>query len=436
VLLILAAGIIPVLPATLSAQMVSDSLFAKFGARPYDRPIDPDRYLIRPGERLGVTFVNTKLPDLNYEVNAEGHIVDRSLGVIDLSGLTLSQARERLQPALRRLFNAEQIEMSVSSLYPVTIRVSGLVKAPGVYVGFTSQTVREIIDSAGGLAPGGSARRIIFSGGSEPINVDLVRSLNCGEVSFDPCLYAGTSVEVPAERDVAIISGEDFGPTPVELLAGDSLALLVELAGGHLVDLDLSGARAVSDPERNLREPGLVKAGDLIWVPTAGRVGSDLGDVMIFGAVNAEGHYPMREGWTLQDLLDAAGGFKASAEPDRIVVFRMARRYEPGLRGRYPLWAGDGGRTLALDHMDSVFVPRRMGHVQVDGQVNRPGYYPYADGRKVIDYVRMAGGFAETADREQLRVLDRVSGLTRLIAPADLVHDGDVITVRVKEDRK
>jgi protein involved in polysaccharide export with SLBB domain len=125
------AGVIIALPVALSAQGMTDTTYAKYGARPYDRPIDPDLYLIRPGEQLEVVFVNTKLPDLRYEVNAEGHIVERSLGVVDLSGLTLRQARERLMPALRRLYNAEQIEISVGSLYPVVISVSGLVNSPG-----------------------------------------------------------------------------------------------------------------------------------------------------------------------------------------------------------------------------------------------------------------------------------------------------------------
>lgn len=432
----LLAVFLAVVSITAAAQTRNDSTCNRFGIRPYDRPIDPDSYLIRPGERLEVVFVNTKLPDLSFEVNAEGRIVDRSLGVVDLTGLTLRRARESLLPALQRLYHADQIEISIGSVYPVAIRVSGLVKNPGVYMGYTSQTVREIIDSAGGLAPGGSARRIVFSGGPHPLAVDLQRSLYRDEVAFDPCLYAGARVEVPAQGDVAIVSGEAFGPSTVELLGNDSLAQLVELAGGHLADLDLNGAQAVSDPSRPLTVPGQVRAGDRIWVPAKGRVHGEKGEVMVFGGVKAEGHYPLGTGWTLQTLIDAAGGLTSTADSERIAVFRLARLYDSGQRGRYPLWANDGGaKSLALEHMDSVYVPLRVGHVQIRGQVNRPGFFPYAAGRKVVEYVRMAGGFAQKAERRQVRVLDRVSGLTRLVAPDDLVLDGDVITVLETEEQ-
>jgi hypothetical protein len=89
-----AAGLfLLVATADLSAQLLADTAMVSRGARPFDHPIDPDRYLIHPGEELNVVFINTKLSNLHFKVNAEGRIVDRSLGVVELAGLTLAHAR-------------------------------------------------------------------------------------------------------------------------------------------------------------------------------------------------------------------------------------------------------------------------------------------------------------------------------------------------------
>jgi len=44
------------------------------------------------------------------------------------------------------------------------------------------------------------------------------------------------------------------------------------------------------------------------------------GDVYISGAIIRPGIYPLREDDTLQDILQAAGGVKSNADPDRIEI--------------------------------------------------------------------------------------------------------------------
>ena len=418
------------LASDLRAQIAADTARVGRGYRPYDQPIDPDRYLIRPGEELEIIFVKTKLPNLNLYVNAEGRIVDRSLGVIDLAGQTLTQARDRLRPELARLYNADEIVITVSNIYPVAIQVSGLVNRPGVYVGFTSQTARELIDSAGGLADGASSRRISFIGGPKPLTIDLDRALYGGELEFDPCLYAGFRIEVPAQGDVVVISGEDFGPRAIELFEDDSLERLVTLAGGRVQDLKIEDSRLLNDPQRDLQSNG-VRTGDRIWVPSVGRTAGGRGEVQIVGEVAVEGRYELRDGWTVSDLVAAAGGLTPEANRRRIVVFRHTRPDDPGPQVRYPLWStASGAEAVSLEPIDSVYVPALVDYVGVDGLVMRPGYYPYREGLKVADYIQMAGGFSQRADRERVQVLDRVSGISRTLGPNDPVVDGDRIIVK------
>jgi protein involved in polysaccharide export with SLBB domain len=119
------------------------------------------------------------------------------------------------------------------------------------------------------------------------------------------------------------------------------------------------------------------------------------------------------------------------ANPNRVVIFRKARREKPGPQIRYPLWTGVSGETaVPLERADSVYVPAKLGYVRVAGSVNRPGYYPYRDGRKAADYIQMAGGITIETDSREIVILDRVSGLSRSATPGDVVYDGDEISVK------
>ncbi|MDD5427165.1 MAG: hypothetical protein PHN52_11865, partial [candidate division Zixibacteria bacterium] len=76
------------LPVAAQVPNVEDSLGLFASYRFYDKPVDPELYLIRPGEKLVITFLKTKLPQLWLQVNPEGKLIDKSLGMFDLAGKT------------------------------------------------------------------------------------------------------------------------------------------------------------------------------------------------------------------------------------------------------------------------------------------------------------------------------------------------------------
>jgi len=431
-LLVLLLGL--VLTGIASAQSGIDSLFAAGRIPPFDRPINPELYLIRPGERLQVVFLNTSLPGLGLTVNSEGKLVDRNLGVFDLTSLSLEQARILLLPKLQSLYNADEIVISVASVYPVAIQVSGQVRRPGRYLAYTSQTVRDIIDSAGGLWGDASHRNIVLSGGIREIIADLDKSVYLGDERSDPNLYAGRHVFVPRQSDAIVqVIGEVLSPRAVELVDGDSLALLLALAGGAGPDADLAHIYLANDSARSPHGAGSIRSLDIVAVP---RLGSALEEtrVVVVGSVADPGYYPYQPGMTAADLLGQAGGVTEPGNLSRTAVFRLSNTgWMGGLsRLRFPLSSGEVAqlKEIVLAPGDSVFVPMIRGHVWVSGEVRRPGLYPYSVGTKVRAYVEMAGGFTEQADRNAVMVFDRVTGLTWASPRDGVAYDGDEIEVQ------
>ncbi|MCP4684615.1 MAG: hypothetical protein GY867_04110 [bacterium] len=429
-------GVLLVFGSMLPAQTATDS--AGSAAVPfYDVPINPDSYLIRPGEQLEIVFINVQLPSLSLTVDAESRIVHQKLGIFDLAGKTLSETRQALLAPLARLFNADQIDISIRAIYPVSIQVSGAVVRPGWYVGYTSQRVSDIIDSAGGVLPEGSTRGIQFVRNGETIPVDLDRALRLGDRNLNPNLYAGNRIHVSDASEHAVhVMGEVNEPRSIELLPGDDLDLLLSLAGEALPWGDPSSAFVVGDSSRDLKTADGVRPGDFIVVPRqAGRTEDK--DCTVLGAIANPGRYSWSRGTKIGDLLDAAGGLTDNGNVERIVVFRRALDDLSGLalRERYPLPLGGGEQSvsLVLEPSDSVVVAVRVGYVRVLGRVSTPGVYPFEPRQNVGYYLSLAGGVERGLDNYQMWFRDPLSNLSRPAEKSDAVFDGLEIIVRQQE---
>lgn len=410
--------------------------------RYFDQPIDQEIYLIRPGDELVVTFIKAKLAPLTLSVNPEGKVVDATLGLFDLSHKTLSEAKGLLREALQKLYNVEEIAISVTKPAKVGILVSGAVTSSGLYTAYTSQRVSEVIDSAGGITCTGSHRWIVFSGGPQEIVVDLDRAGFLGDNAANPCLYAGYSIYVPSKSgELVQVVGEVNSPREIELKPGDDLDLLLALAGGVCSKGDVNSIRIIGEHRKSSGQSQDIRAGDIILVPPKEEK-SKSGLLIIFGAISAPGKYEYRDGITLQELIQQAGGFAPHASHSRTTVFRKAEVDEWGRTTsiRYPISnvvkGHDKVEVIRLQPFDSVFVPVKVGYVKVSGEVRNPGLLPFVENKDAIFYINVAGGFLQTANRSQIDIYNRVSRITSSFSPEVLVHDGDDVIVNIREELK
>ncbi|MFH2048206.1 MAG: SLBB domain-containing protein [bacterium] len=407
--------------------------------RYFDHPIDPDIYLIRPGDILRVTFIDAHLSTLDLPVDPEGKIVHGTLGIFDLANKTLSQAKEILNEKLTGLYNVDQIAFSINkNPSRVAINISGAVKIPGLYTAFTSQRVSEILDSAGGVSYYGSNRNIIFSGGPKDLVVDLDRAFYLGESEKNPCLYAGYNIYVPGKTDKRVqVVGEVNSPREIELLEGDDLNLLLALAGGIRNTGDRSRVEIIIGNKHELYDGQAVHQGDVIFVPLNQNV-LDNNNLIIFGAVNNSGRYPYQAGLKLSELISNAGGFTPRANIKRTIIFRPAVIDEWGrsTTRRYPLKCDVGLNEIELRPNDSIFVPILAGYVKISGAVFNPGLFPFIEGENAQYFINLAGGYQQIADKNIIDIYNPISRVTETFSPEVIIHDGDVLMVRVREELK
>jgi protein involved in polysaccharide export with SLBB domain len=68
----------------------------------------------------------------------------------------------------------------------------------------------------------------------------------------------------------------------------------------------------------------------------------------------------------------------------------------------------------------------------IDGEVKKPGGYPYQPGLSVDKASALAGGYTERASKTKITIVRDISGLqsTLFAQPSDIVLPGDIITIQ------
>jgi len=210
--------------------------------------------------------------------------------------------------------------------------------------------------------------------------------------------------------------------------------------------------------------------------------------VTISGEVARPGHYFFAPGVTLQQVLAEAGGMTANAFPyasvitresvkrqqresfDRAIrdmetlltaqpltsanraeltnpanmamiqsVVEQMKQREPTGRLVFdlPVTARTLPEDLVLENNDTIFVPPRPVTVGVFGAVPTPASFAYAEGRRIRDFVELAGGVQKLGDKSEVFVVRAngtvlSKGRATLNAPA---LPGDLIYVPVDANR-
>jgi polysaccharide export outer membrane protein len=345
------------------------------------------------------------------------------------------------------------------------VNVAGRVLRPAVYELKSGESLREVIDYAGGLTASAYRERAQVARilppaqrGTTPwvrvvFDVNLDRLLGeTGEVVRMADGDVLTVFAVPADRrNFVIVEGAVWNPGRLELRSGLTISQAVELAGGLREEALLSRVEVIrTRPDETTEQLSRVLSGALAGEPDQDleleprdrvHVYSihdlyPLDYVQIFGMVRTPGRYLLHENMTVMDLIARAGGFTKDAWTDWVEVARPRYSSDGSLADfevtRVPVdttYAPLEGHFLLHD-FDQVFIRQRpqwdmTRNVTIRGEVLFPGTYTLIrDDEKVADLLARAGGLTGYAYPEGtrfVRAMDQ-SGRVNIDLPRAL-HD-------------
>ncbi len=143
-------------------------------------------------------------PDLSLEtrVSEQGQITYPLVGAVQLNGLSVSAAEQRIAKALRdgKFVLNPQVNILLMQVRSAQVSILGQVSKPGRYpIDQVGSKVSEMIAAAGGVVPGASdIVTLTGSRNGRPVrlDIDLPAVLQAGKTELDPAVQNGDILSV------------------------------------------------------------------------------------------------------------------------------------------------------------------------------------------------------------------------------------------------
>ena len=304
-----------------------------------DAPV-PKSYPLGVGDQIVVQLFGKENDQLNLQIGRSGDISFPKLGSITLAGLSFEDARDLIKTRVEQQLIGVDAVISMGRLRAINVFMAGEVSVPGAYSVSALTTVTQALFQAGGVTDIGSLRNIqVRRAGLVVATFDTYDLLMKGDVSDDIRLRSGDVVFVPPYKGVIDVEGELKRPMVYELVGGETLGDVLEMAGYFTRDAypGLSVLTRLSDSlglpqastidlldESQLALPA--KDGDTLVIPKVGSLVAN--SVVLRGAVTRPGSYGWVTGMRVSDLIADA---RRDLSRDAIMGLGMIIRQKNGL---------------------------------------------------------------------------------------------------------
>lgn len=419
---------------------------------PNENMATPEDYRLGPGDQVIIEIWGYNEATINQTISPEGKITVSQIGPIQLSGLTIKEASAKIKKALRSKYSSiggdrpnSEVSISLGQIRSIQINVMGEAKTPGTYRLSSFSTVFTALYRAGGITMTGSLRNIkVVRGGEEIAVVDVYGYLFNGKADSDIRLQEGDIVIVPPYSKLVLMQGGVKRPMYYELADNETVADAIGYAGGFtsdahkddvLVERKSGKQREVITVTEARMNGTTVEDGDVITIASTYEKYANRLEVK--GYVFRPGLYEYgKDIKTVKDLVNAAGGLREDAFLARAIITRELEDLSLETIS-VPVGAIMKGTMsdIALKNNDILTVSGEYdvndrGTMTINGMVNNPATFPFAENTSVEDLIIQAGGLVDGASMARVEVARRVADMNGL-TPTDVI--GETFSFSIKD---
>lgn len=390
----------------------------------------PPNYRLGPGDEVVIDIWGTSQNTIRQQISPDGTINIEKIGPVSLSGMTVSEANGYLKRVLGKTYSGLdapdgtlEIRLTLGNARTIQINVMGEVIQPGTYALSSFSTVFHALYRAGGVNEIGSLRNVqVTRNGKTVAKVDVYDFIMKGKTQDDIRLQEGDVIIVPAYEALVQINGNVKRPMKFEMKKNETLATLINYAGGFSADAYTRSLRVVRQNGEEY-EINTVKEIDYSAYPMRN------GDVVtaeailnrftnkleVRGAVYRPGIYQLNgEINTVRALVNEAKGLTGDAFTNRAVLQREREDLTTEIISVdvRSIMAGTSP-DIPLQKNDILYIPsihdlEDRGDVTIFGEVAKPDSYSYSDNMTLEDLIIRAGGLRESASTVRVDVSRRI----------------------------
>jgi protein involved in polysaccharide export with SLBB domain len=360
------------------------------------------------------------------EISPEGYAILENIGPVNLNGLSLEKAKLRLTNRFKKVYPGIQsrktfLNISVGIPRAIRINIAGEVNLPGTYNFSAFNTLYNALYVAGGITENATLRDIkLFRNNKLISTVDVYKFLTEGDGSSNVRLENNDLILVNTYSNRISIDGAVKSPGKFEMKDEETLLDLLNYAGGlsenafkksikltRIIDGQLKVVDINSD-QFDFFKP---MDGDKYMIEKI--IEKYNNRVIVNGAVFRPGTFSLTEEMTVKNLIDKAEGLKTDVFFDKAYVTRTNEDYSTS--------------TIALNLKDELKNPNFIlqeedvlnilsindlseeNYIEISGQVNNPGIFPFSKNITLSDLILLAGGFKENATSNRIEINRRLS---------------------------
>jgi protein involved in polysaccharide export with SLBB domain len=286
----------------------------------------PDR-IVKPGDKLRLTCVEEPQLNNTYTVTKDGLIVLPFVGAIEVKNITVQEAAVKIATELmqQRILRSATVGLEFDAPAAVGIQYSGAVEASGTFPFAEGLRLSDVLRVARLRSDADISRVEVISFNGKRTSVKFVDD-PAAPLENNPYLKAGDQIVVPAiarPENIFILGGvRNPGLRPMR--TGMTLRSAIEDAGGFDVTGDPRRVRL----EREKQPAIIYDLGDAnrdVTLQGGDRIVVELRPtrqyVTVMGFVSRPGAVEYRDGMTLMQALNDAGGVRDDVPVERVAVY-------------------------------------------------------------------------------------------------------------------
>lgn len=383
----------------------------------------PANYRLGAGDAVIIDVWGASQTTFEGTVSPDGTVTIEGVGPLTLAGMTVKEANDYVKKQLGRFYSNSNITLTVGETRSIQVQVMGEVMVPGTYTLSALSSAFNALYAAGGISEIGTLRDIkVFRQGRVVSTIDVYDYILNGNTKGDIRLADNDVIVVGPYECLVNIRGKVKRPMFYEMKEDESVSRILDYAGGFAGDAYTDNVRLIrkSGREYSVYTVGefemngfLLKDGDSLYVDSIIPRFSNMAEIR--GAVFHPGQYQMDGSIkTVRQLIKAADGLREDAFLKRAVMHRQKEDLTMEALSVDVEGIMDGTvADIPLRKNDILFIPSSLDMkgertLTIDGEVNFPGVYQYADNTTIEDLVLQAGGLTEAASTAKVDVFRRI----------------------------
>ena len=386
----------------------------------------PKNYVVGPNDRLLIQVYGIAQNSYNLSVSPDGNVYIPEVGMAHVAGFNIDAVQSILLDKLSLRYSGMRaspantfLKVTLSNIRTIKVNMVGEVSKPGSYDLPSYTDIFNALFAAGGPTIKGTFRNIQVYRASKLIaELDIYDFLVNGKTLQNIRLEDNDVILVRPAIDRVEISGEVRIPGIFELKNKETFQDLLKYAGGfsdnaykQLVYIKRKGLieNQVLDLAANKFSSAILNDGDSISIGALQERFTNR--VQITGAVNRPGGFELVQGMHVQDLLKKAGGLKGDAFLKRAIVYRTKADFT---QEALPIDLSKLTNPLDPANVElqredilsvaSLYDLKEEYYVQINGEVNNAGVFPYAEKMTVSDLLLRSGGLKYSASSSYIEI--------------------------------